>query len=295
MVFRVSDFDIILGFDNFFNVYFIMVALLFNILIFIVGLITGSFLNCVIYRLETGGNFLKGRSFCPHCRHILEWRDLIPVFSFFILKGKCRYCHKKISLQYPIVELATGTLFVFIVFHFLQYINIDVNYTVAFFASIYYLVMASFLIIIFVYDLKHYIIPDKVVFPAILLSGIWYLVSGIFLNIYTKYEIMNIIYSAVGAAVFFLAIVLISRGKGMGIGDIKLAFLMGLILGWPNILAALFLAFFIGAIIGLGLIIFGKQGLKSEVPFGPFLITGTFLTMFFGKQLIIWYQNLFLI
>jgi len=105
----------------------------------------------------------------------------------------------------------------------------------------------------------------------------------------------DILMSAFGAAAFFLAIVLVSRGKWMGVGDIKLAFFMGLLLGWPNILTALFLAFFIGAIMGLGLILSGKKTLKSEVPFGPFLVAGTFLALFFSEKLIDLYLTLFLI
>jgi len=256
----------------------------FYLVIFLFGLLFGSFLNSVIYRLEIGGSFLKGRSYCPHCKHKLIWQDLIPVLSFLFLKGKCRYCQKPISWQYPLVELATG--FIFLLF-FLTSLNLN-NFT-----YVYLLIMSCFLIIVFVYDLKHYIIPDKIIYPAILVSGIWYLVSGIFFNLYTKYEMLNTIYSAVGAAAFFLAIVLISRGKWMGVGDIKLAFLMGLILGWPNILVALFLAFFIGAIIGIGLIATGKKTLKSEVPFGPFLVAGTFLALFWGQNIINWYLNFF--
>ena len=137
----------------------------------------------------------------------------------------------------------------------------------------------GFLIIIFVYDLKHYIIPDKVIFPAI----------GIAL-IFNYYSIL----SALAAAVFFLTIVLISRGKWMGIGDIKLAFLMGLFLGWPNIVVALFSAIFLGAIMGIGLIMSGRKTLKSEVPFGPFLVFGTFLALFWGESLINFYFSLFL-
>jgi len=256
----------------------------FYLVIFLFGLLFGSFLNSVIYRLEIGGSFLKGRSYCPHCKHKLIWQDLIPVLSFLFLKGKCRYCQKPISWQYPLVELATG--FIFLLF-FLTSLNLN-NFT-----YVYLLIMSCFLIIVFVYDLKHYIIPDKIIYPAILVSGIWYLVSGIFFNLYTKYEMLNTIYSAVGAAAFFLAIVLISRGKWMGVGDIKLAFLMGLILGWSNILVALFLAFFIGAIIGIGLIATGKKTLKSEVPFGPFLVAGTFLALFWGQNIINWYLNFF--
>jgi len=268
-----------------------MPDLFYSIIVFIFGTIVGSFLNCVIYRLEQGQSFLKGRSYCPLCKHTLSWQDLIPVLSFLFLKGKCKYCSQKISWQYPLVELSTGILFLFIYLISKGPSSVIFNW-----------VVSSFLIIIFIYDLKHYIIPDKIIYPAIfvsgiwyLVSGIWYLVSGIFLNIYTKYEILNTIYSAFGAALFFLAIVLVSRGKWMGVGDIKLAFFMGLFLGWPDILVALFSAFFIGAIIGTGLIVAGRKKLSSEVPFGPFLVTGTFLALFFGEALTSWYLNLFLL
>lgn len=260
--------------------------------IFVFGLSIGSFLNSIIYRLKTaphqllfksGGGF--SRSYCPHCKHNLGWQDLIPILSFLILKGKCRYCQKPISLQYPLVELATGILFLLIVFYFSS----------DFLFSIFCLLISCFLIIIFVYDLKYYIIPDKVIYPVILVSGIWYFVSGIFLNLYTKYEILNAAYSAVGAASFFLIIVLVSRGRWMGIGDIKLAFFMGLFLSFPGILIALFSSFLVGAVLGLWLVAFGKKTMKSEVPFGPFLVTGTFIALFFSQPLINWYWNLFLI
>ncbi len=232
----------------------------------------GSFLNCVIYRLEQGKSFLKGRSFCPNCKHQLSWQDLIPIFSFIILRGHCRYCQKKISIQYPLVEFFTGIIFVLI--YLLRSDLLGRSDLL-----IFNFVVSCFFIIIFVYDLKHYIIPDKVVFPAIGIALI--------------FNFLNIL-SAVGAAGFFFLIVLISRGKGMGIGDIKLAFLMGLFLGWPNIIVALFLAIFLGAIMGIGLIISGKKTLKSEVPFGPFLTIGVFLALFWGEKIINFYFNLFL-
>jgi len=260
--------------------------------IFLLGLDVGSFLNCVIYRLEINQSFLTGRSFCPDCKHKLSWYDLIPVFSFLVLKGKCRYCQKPISWQYPFVELATGLLFL-LIFNF-QF-SISNEFLIFNFQNLlvtgYLLLITCFLIIIFVYDLKHYIIPDKVIFPAIFVSGIWYFVSSIFFNLYTGYEILNTIYSAIGAALFFLIIVLVSRGNWMGIGDIKLAFLMGFFLGFPRILFALFSAFLFGAIMGIGLIILKRKSLKSEIPFGPFLITGTILALFFGEKIMNWYLN----
>lgn len=251
-------------------------SLFFYFFIFLFGLCAGSFLNCVIYLLESEKRTgLLGRSFCPHCGHILSWKDLIPVLSFLILKGKCRYCQKPISPQYPLVEIATGLLFL-LIFNFQSII------TFFFLLSI-----VCFLVIIFVYDFKHYIIPDKVIYPAI---GIVFLYQMIF-NFQTP-AFFNLILSGLAAAGFFLAIVLISRGKWMGLGDVKLAFLMGLLLGFPNILVALFLAFSIGAIIGTGLIIKGRKTLKSEVPFGPFLVIGTFLALFWGERIMKWYLSL---
>jgi prepilin signal peptidase PulO-like enzyme (type II secretory pathway) len=254
--------------------------LFFYIFIFLFGLEVGSFLNCVIYRLQTGESFLKGRSYCPHCKHILSWQDLIPIFSFLILKGKCRYCSKKISLQYPLVEFFTAILFVLIF-----------NAAALNLRTIYYLIIGCFLIVIFVYDLKHYLIPDKIIYPAIALALIFnfqFLISKQLLIF--KYAIL----SAVLASAFFLSIFLISRGRWLGFGDVKLAFLMGLFLGFPKILVALFFSYLIGAIIGIGLILAKKKNLKSEVPFGPFLVIGTFISLFWGNILIDWYWSLFL-
>lgn len=264
-----------------------MPDLFLSIVIFIFGLIVGSFLNCVIYRLETNDSFVRGRSFCPNCKHTLALQDLIPVLSFLFLRGRCRYCKNPISWQYPLVEVSTALVFLLISLTHPPYINLS--------SGVFLLIISGFLIIIFVYDLKHYIIPDKIIYPAIIASGIWYVVYGLIFNHFPVYEMLYTIYSAIGAAFFFLMIVLISRGKWMGVGDIKLAFLMGILLGWPNILVALFLAFFIGAIIGLGLIVAGKKTIKSEVPFGPFLVIGTFLAMFFGKEIVNWYLTFFLL
>ncbi|MDP2910421.1 MAG: prepilin peptidase [bacterium] len=265
-----------------------------NLFVFLFGLAIGSFLNCVIYRLEKKQSFLKGRSYCPHCRHILSWQDLIPVFSFLILRGKCRYCQKKISWQYPLAELATGILFI-LIFNFLIF-NFVNNFLI--FKFLFWILISCFLIIIFVYDLKHYIIPDKVIYPAILLTlgfRICDFIGNWELGIGNLGAISNYFGAALGGAMFFLMIVLISRGKWMGVGDIKLAFLIGLLLGWPNTLLALFLAFLIGAIIGLGLIILKKKTIKSELPFGPFLILGIYIALFFGEKMINWYLSLFLI
>ena len=249
--------------------------------IFLFGLIVGSFLNCVIFRLEKGKSFLKGRSYCPHCKHQLVWRDLIPVLSFIILKRRCRYCKKLISWQYPLVEMATGILFVIIINTQLS----AINYQLSIISCIYYLLIVSFLIIIFIYDLKHFIILDKVLFPAIAVSFLYLIINN-------QLSIINYFLSALGASTFFLLIYLFSKGKCLGFGDVKLAILLGLFLGWSRIILALFLSFVIGGIIGLGLIILSKKKLKSEVPFAPFLIFGTLIAFFWGEQIINWYLSL---
>ncbi len=282
----------------------------FYLIVFVFGLAVGSFLNCVIYRMEMRGKggitsfsqgrsrmkafgFLRGKSFCPHCKHTLGCWDLIPIFSFLILKGKCRYCQQKIAFQYPLVEIATALLFLQI-FNFSAFGGPAVGWqSPQNLLNICFLLLVScFLLVIFVYDLKHYIIPDKVIFPAIIIALIYNLFQ-LFTTRYPLSTVLNNLYAAFGAAAFFLAIVLVSRGKWMGLGDVKLAFFMGFLLGFPNILVALFLAFLIGAIIGVGLILAKRKHLKSELPFGPFLVTGTFIALFWGQAIAYWYLNLF--
>jgi len=256
---------------------------LLDIFVFVFGACIGSFLNCIIYRLESKKS-LKGRSFCPHCKHTLSWQDLFPVFSFLFLCGKCRYCKAKISWQYPLVEISTAVIFL-LIFNF-QF-SIFNKLSISQFLNLGFLFyIASVLIIIFVYDLKHYIIPDKILFPAIIISFAY--------RVFENFAMLgNYLIAVIIGSGFFFTIWLVSRGKWMGFGDVKLAVLLGLLLGFPNILVGLFLAFFFGAIIGVILMAGQKKGLKSEIPFGPFLITGSFVAIFFGSQIIQWYLSIF--
>ncbi len=257
-----------------------------NIFIFLLGLCAGSFLNCVIYRLETGKDFCGGRSYCPQCKKQLGFFDLIPVLSFLFLKGKCRYCSQKISLQYPLVEISTALIFL-LIFNF-QFL-ISKQFSIFIFLNlIYYWLISCFLIIIFVYDLKHYLIPTKIIYLATIIS----LIFNFQFLISKQFSIFNsAIVSAANVGLFFWLIVLFSKEQWLGLGDAKLGLLMSLFLGFPKIILALFSAFLIGAIIGLILILLGKKQLKSQVPFGPFLIVGTFLALFWGKEIIEWYLN----
>lgn len=272
-----------------------------EIFIFLFGLAVGSFLNCLIYRLEKKESFVVGRSHCPYCQRELSFLDLIPIFSFFILKGKCRYCQKPISWQYPLVELSTGLLFLLIFNHYFT----ETRPLLTSILDICFLfIICCFLIIIFVYDLKHYLIPDQIIYPAIAITFLYQMFGTLGFRISDLFRVssfefrifntfLNFLFAGLGAGFFFLLIFLISKGKWLGFGDFKLAILMGLILGWPNILVALFLAFLFGAIIGIGLIASGKKTMKSEVPFAPFLVSGTFIALFWAKEIINWYGRLF--
>ena len=270
-----------------------------SFLVFMFGLGIGSFLNAVIYRLALAGGLVshvrdrerkvpaspfRGRSFCPRCGHTLSWQDLIPLLSFVLLRARCRYCKKPISWQYPLVEISTA--FVFLLSFKFQVSNLNQVSSFEVLSIFYLWVIASLLIVLFVYDLRHYILPDKILLPAIFVVCIWYFVSSIFFNFYTRYEILNTIYAGVAAAGFFFVIFALSKGRAMGFGDVKLAAFMGLFLGWPSILSALFTAFMAGAAVGIVLILMKKKGMRSEVPFGPFLIAGTFVALFFGKLLV---------
>jgi len=256
--------------------------IIYTLLFFLLGLTIGSFLNCFIYRLDRKESPLKGRSFCPHCKHELRGNDLVPVLSFLFLKGRCRYCSKKISWQYPIVELFFGFLFVFL-FHYKLSV-ISFGNIIDF---VYFVLIFCFFAIIFIYDLRHFLILDKIVYPAILLTFLY--------NLSDFQELIyNHLPSAFGITAFFLIIFLLSRGKWLGFGDVKLAFFLGLLLGFPQTIVAFFLSFFSGAIIGVILILFKKKKLKSEVPFAPFLIIGSFIAFFWGSEIIKWYISLVL-
>ena len=209
------------------------------------GLIAGSFINCVIWRLHTAENFITGRSYCPHCRHKLVAIDLVPVFSFVALAGKCRYCAKKISWLYPAVEIATAIMALAVtniaVPGFLRFGFIDPAMAVV---LVYYWAILAVLEIIFESDILWYIIPDEAVVAGAVLAVVMQIFAVVSpmsrAFIFGGHDFGNLALTAVFSAFVFLAIVLVSKGKWMGLGDVKYAFLMGLLLGFPQILFGLF-------------------------------------------------------
>lgn len=276
-----------------------ILTLISYILVIALGLSVGSFLNVVIFRLEKKES-LKGRSYCPRCKHILNWQDLIPIVSFFLLGRRCKYCSQKIYWQYPLVEILTGLIFLQIFNYQFSVINQLSTINIINFFFLWYI--SSILIVIFVYDLKFYLIPDSILLPAIVITFTyrmfenliyWSLIDNWPLKIDNFSHVGTYLLASIIASGFFLLIFLVSRGKWIGFGDVKLAILLGLLLGFPAVLIGLFLAFLFGAIIGLSLMIFKGIKLKNEVPFAPFLIAGTFVTIFYGNSIILWYINLF--
>lgn len=253
---------------------------------FALGLIIGSFLNCLIWRIYTKKT-IQGRSICPKCQKQISWHDNIPVLSFLLLKAKCRHCKKPISWQYPLIELVAGILFALAFYKNFQLLifndQFSINALIFLFRDWF---LISVLIVIFVYDLRWYLIPDIVTLPACAIILIF--------NLALDFEWQNLALAGIIGGGFFLIQFMASRGRWIGGGDIRLGLLMGLALGWPNILVALFLAYILGSIIGVGLILAGKKKMGSEVPFGVFLTFATLIALFWGNEIIAWYWSLLL-
>lgn len=230
----------------------------------------------VILRLNTQKT-IGGRSACMSCRSTLSWYELIPVFSYLGLGGKCKTCKSKISMQYPLVELLTGIVFALL---FLKFGDLFLYDIIAFSISYaYYGLLCSLLIVITVYDLKHKIIPDilSLVFGIFAFIGIFIFDHG-YLSLH--WPSLSDFLAGFVLSVPFALLWLLSRGKWMGLGDGKLLVGLGFMLGMLGVLSAVIFAFWAGGIIGIFLLIFSKKyGRKSEVPFAPFLVLGAFLVL----------------
>jgi prepilin signal peptidase PulO-like enzyme (type II secretory pathway) len=237
---------------------------MFYLLGFVLGLAIGSFINCLVYRFYQKKTIL-GRSMCSQCGHQIGWYDNIPLLSFIVLRGRCRHCQQKISYQYPVVELATGLLFLGTVIHLQSPIPNPQSLIPV--ARDWLMLFA--LIFIFVYDLKYYLIEDAVILPVAAIVFI--------LNLFLKISVLSLLLAAGLSAVFFLAQYFLTRGKGIGFGDFRIGILMGVYFGWPKIIIAIFSAYIIGIIVSLFLLALKKKGLKSQVPLGPFLTAGSLL------------------
>lgn len=254
-----------------------VIRLILTIWMFFLGASIGSFLNVLIYRLPRGESIIIPPSHCPKCNHRLALWDLIPVFSYILLRGKCRYCRERISVRYLLVEASLGMIFstLFLLFDFS-------------FFTIKSLLLISFLTPIFFIDLEHMLIPDILSIPGTLL--------GITLSFFQGKLIESlkgsIIIGIILLLIYFLALIFYKQ-EGMGQGDIKLGLLLGSFLGVKMGLLALFLGFLLGGLISSILIISKRKNLKEYIPFGPFLIISGIISYFWGESLINLYLSLF--
>lgn len=233
------------------------------------GLIIGSFLNVVIYRVPRGESIAFPGSHCPQCGHVLRAWELVPVISFLFLRGHCQVCKEKISWRYPLVELLTGALF-----FYRAYLEQGFSTRLLF-----DLIFVSFLIVLAFIDLDHLRLPDVLVYPLLLL--------GVMRAIFMPGEIQWV-QSLSGALLAGVGFWLVAKfyPKGLGFGDVKLVAALGVYLGFPGIFAVIFLASLLGTVVGgLGLLLKGK-GLRQAIPFGPFLAAGALIMLYWGKYLI---------
>lgn len=267
------------------------------VLLFLFGSAVGSFINVVSLRFREerklwDSDVIGGRSKCPHCKKVLLWHELIPVLSFIVQLGKCRTCSKPLPLQYPIVEIITGAVWVLVPMHILALLPH------AYIVAALFVAVFSLFILLALIDIRLRIIPDELnVIIAILGALIALEISKIgtgsfsFLGYYAMLfgNVQNIVANRIlASAVGFLflgAIALFTRGRAMGMGDVKFMIPLGILFGFPDIAAILAFAFIIGAVVSIPLLIRGKKRMKDTVPFGPFLVLGAALVFFFGFQI----------
>ena len=257
------------------------------ILFFVVGAVVGSFLNVVADRVPAGQSIISPPSHCPNCQRRIASRDLIPIFSYIWLKGRCRYCRFVIPIRSFLVELLTGILFAFLYWHY------GLSWDLAI-----VIVFCCLFIILIVTDLETGILPNKIVYPGMILAFVFAGLGSIFrfmpsfiadvFPLFAGLWIANAAIGGVAGFVILLVIALIFRG-GMGWGDVKLAGLIGLSVGFPLILVAIFLAVVTGGLAAIILLLLKIRRRKEAIPFGPFLALAAMLTLFWGSDLLYWY------
>jgi prepilin signal peptidase PulO-like enzyme (type II secretory pathway) len=247
--------------------------------------------------MPQGKSIIFGRSHCDHCRKQLGWDELVPLVSYFIQGGRCRYCKKHLSAYYPVIEALTGCIFLCSGF-FLFGTDTSLLYAWINFAGfVYVLFIFSCLMAIFFIDYKYGIIPFKLVFLTIGGACVWYatvwaagrygILPGPGLDPLQTQGFWNYLFSSVGVFGFFFLLFICTKGRGMGFGDVVYALLMGFLLGFPRVIIGLYVAFLTGAVISLILVLIGKKRLKGgTIPFGPFLVGGTLVGFFWGQFII---------
>ncbi len=247
----------------------------------IYGLVIGSFLNVVIWRVPRHESIVKPRSHCPSCDTLIETRDNIPIASWLLLRGRCRHCGEHISVRYPFIELLTGVLFA----------AVGAEYADSW-ALPAFLLLTAGLIAISAIDLEHFIIPNRIVYPLGYASVVLLAFAALMENDWSAFG--RSLLGALAAFTFFFILHLVAPG-GMGFGDVRLSFVLGMFLGWlgwADVIGGLFAGFLYGAVIGIVLIAVGSRGRRQHIPFGPFLAAGTMTFVLFGDQIVNWWRGL---
>lgn len=249
------------------------------IIIFLIGLCLGSFLNSWIWRAHENIRVSRGRSICPNCRRQLRAYENIPIVSYLALRGKCRTCKNLIPKHFVFVEITTACLFLFVAWF-------DVNYLVFdYYVFLRNIIFVGILLVIFIYDYLY-----KEIIPGLIWFGV---VAALFFHFLTGYlAIPDMLLGALIGGGFFLAQYLFSKGRWIGGGDVRMGVMMGFWLGWKLTIFALMGAYILGAIIGIIMIIVKRKNMRSEIPFGTFLAIATFFTLYYGANVLNWYLSL---
>jgi len=271
-------------------------------ILIVLGLCFGSFDNALVWRLrelskpkkkrvasDAELSIANGRSMCPNCQHTLAWYDLIPVLRWLSVVGKCRYCHKPISWQYPVVELVTAALFVT---SYLYWPQAAVDQGI-FDLGVWLAAVTAF-VALTIYDLRWMLLPDKIVYPLIALAGLSRLIDSLVFQASWRSFLGALIGALIGGGLFFV-LFQVSDGKWIGGGDVKLGFALGFLAGNPlQALLVLLVASVLGLVGSLPTVLSGKMRRDLQIPFGPFLMAGCFVIVLFGQGLATWYMHVLL-
>ncbi|MBV7275749.1 prepilin peptidase [Clostridiaceae bacterium UIB06] len=244
----------------------------YAVVVFILGTVVGSFLNVCIYRIPNEQSIAYPPSHCTNCNNYIKWYDLIPIISYIFLKGRCRHCGEKISIKYPLIEFVTGFLYLMI---YIKY-GIGIN-------LLKYITFISIMIVVGMIDLETTDIYFKTTVVGVIAACVFLVIY-----IYMGLPIKGYVFGGLLGAGVLAIIALITKG-GMGWGDVEICLVCGLFLGIKYTALVLFLSFIIGSIIGILLILSGKKSRKDYVPFGPFIVIASVVTLFFGQSILNWY------
>ncbi len=271
----------------------------------VAGLCLGSFVNALVWRLHEQAtrkgttksdkkyleqlSISRGRSMCPHCKHELAGKDLMPIVSWLSLNGKCRYCKRAISAQYPLVEAATATLYV--ASYVWWPVTLEGAQTAIF---VLWLVLLVGFMALVVYDLRWLLLPNRIVYPLSLIAGVQAVIAIVAANRPAIALLNTVLAVLVGGGIFYV-LFQVSSGKWIGGGDVRLGWLLGLIVATPaRSLLCIFIAALGGSLISVPLLLSGRLKRTSTIPFGPFLIGGAAVVVLFGASLLQWYQQTFI-